>query len=93
MARFLVGFLQPDLDLKVQVRLSYAWGEDPQSIQPTHHWPVLSPCLSLMGRKGVDVDIHIRTHPFHLDEWVELLVSSSFIRGLTYALAWTRDHV
>jgi len=64
-----------DPDLKIQLRLSYAWGEDPQRLQPTHHWPVLSSCLSLTARKGVNVDIHVRTHPSHLDEWVDLLVS------------------
>lgn len=76
------------LDLKVDLHLSYTWGRDPAKTFPPYYRPLFGPCSLLAGTKGVEANIHIRTHPIYLDLWVDLLVSdlSDQYIGFLYCL-------
>ena len=68
--------------LRVQVRLSYFWGENPRSLSPMYFSALLS-CIINM-RNAERIAVHIRTHPIYMDPWVDLLVSAPKIRCLNW---------
>lgn len=64
--------------MKVQLRLGYVWGENCRYLGPSDYCYTLAAGVHSLQLKGVDMDIHIRTHPRFMDEWVDLLVRTMF---------------
>ena len=81
----LASFLaySPEL-MKVQLRLGFVWGENCLYLGPREYMESLETglvCLSSQSqRKGgkVEVEVHVRTHPRFMDEWVDVLVRTFF---------------
>ena len=62
----------------MQLRLGYAWGEECRYFGPSEYRDVVIAGARSLLSNGVDVHVHIRTHPRFMDQWVDLLVSSIF---------------
>ena len=63
----------------MQLRLGYAWGEECRYFGPSEYRDVVIAGAQSLLSNGVDVHVHIRTHPRFMDQWVDLLVSSIFL--------------
>ena len=61
------------------MRFGYVWGEDSRHLEPKDYLHLLSTGTRSLRLSGVEIDVHIRTHPRFLDEWVDLLVSTYFV--------------
>ena len=61
--------------MKVQLRFGYVWGEKGQDLGPSDYRYALDTSVESLRLNGVDMDVHIKTHPRFMDEWVDLLVS------------------
>lgn len=64
--------------MKVQLRFGYVWGEKSQYLGPNEYKYALDTGVESLRFKRVEMDVHIKTHPRFMDEWVDFLVSRSY---------------
>ena len=64
--------------IKVQLRFGYVWGEDCRRLGPGEYMDTLMAGVQFLQSNGVDFDVHVKTHPRFMDDWVDLLVSTFF---------------
>lgn len=62
--------------MKVQLRLGHVFGENGLCLPPPKYFETLAHGVAGLQLSGVEVDVHIKTHPRFMDEWVDLLVSN-----------------
>ena len=65
--------------MRVLLQFGYVWGEDGRYLGPKEHLCILSTGVRSLRLSGVEIDVHIKTHPRFLDEWVDLLVRTYFV--------------
>lgn len=89
--RHLTELLACSPNMKVQLRFGYVWGQNGRYLGPGMYHNIMNSGVERVRLKGVDMDVHIRTHPKFLDEWVDLLVRtapramfSHFVFGLAF---------
>ena len=58
----------------MQLRLGYVWGENSRYLGPSEYSYALAAGVESLRSNGVEMDVHIKTHPRFMDEWVDLLV-------------------
>ena len=61
------------------LQFGYVWGEDSRYLGPKDYLYLLSTGTGSLRLSGAEIDVHIKTHPRFLDEWVDLLVSTYFV--------------
>lgn len=59
----------------MQLRFGYVWGEKGLDLGPSDYRYALATGVESLRLNGVEMDVHIKTHPRFMDEWVDLLVS------------------
>lgn len=64
--------------VKVQLRLGYVFGEDGRYLGPSEYLYTLDIGVESLRLSGVEMDVHIKTHPKFMDEWVDILVRNLF---------------
>ncbi|CAD6583317.1 MAG: hypothetical protein ASARMPREDX12_001231 [Alectoria sarmentosa] len=72
--RHLTELLACSPKVKVQLRFGYVWGEKVWDLGPSEYRYTLATGVENLRLRGVEIDVHIRTHPRFMDEWVDLLV-------------------
>ena len=88
--RHLTDFLALAPKMKVQLRLGYVFGENGQYLGPDEYRGILAAGVHSLRLNGVDMDVHIRTHPRFMDEWVDSLVRAIFgVKSLYLELGFT----
>lgn len=70
--------LAPSPKMKVKLRVGYVWGEKGHDLGPSEYRYTLATALESLRLNGVVTDVHIRTHPKFMDEWVDILVRTVF---------------
>ena len=58
----------------MQLRFGYVWGENGRDLGPNEYRYFLATALEPLRLNEVETDVHIKTHPKFMDEWVALLV-------------------
>ena len=71
----LAELLASSPNTRVLLQFGYMWVEDGRYLGPKDYLYLLLAGTNLRA-SGVEVDVHIKTHPRFLDEWVDLLVST-----------------
>ena len=64
--------------MKVKLQIGYVWGEEGRNLGPSEYRYTLATALESLRLNGVETDLHIRTHPRFMDEWVDILVRRVF---------------
>lgn len=80
----------------MQLRFGYVWGEDGRSLGPSEYVYTLATGIESLRLNGVEMDVHIKTHPKFMDEWVDLLVRTLFrimVSDLRFVLRLLRARV
>ncbi len=68
----------------MQLRFGYVWGEDCRYLGPDEYHFILATGIQNLRLHGVEIDVHIKTHPRFMDEWADLLVSTVFLVKSSY---------
>lgn len=90
--RHLTKYLASVPKIKVQLRFGYAWGEECRYFGPGEYRDVVIAGAQSLLSNGVDLHVHIRTHPRFMDQWVDLLVSSIFrVMSLYFVFRFKMD--
>lgn len=76
--RHLTELLASSPKVKVKLQVGYVWGESGQRLGPSEYRYILANALECLRLNRVDMEVHIRTHPKYMDEWVDLLVRAAF---------------
>ena len=60
--------------MRVQLRLGYLWTENSRYLGPSEYLDTLAAGVRSLLSNRVEMDVHIKTHPRFMDEWVDILV-------------------
>lgn len=74
--RHLTELLASSPKTRVLLQFGYVWVEDGCHLGPKDYLYLLSTGTRSLRLSGAEIDVHIKTHPRFLDEWVDLLVST-----------------
>lgn len=64
--------------MRVQLRLGYVWGEQCRYLGPREYLVTLAAGIRSLRAKGIEMDVHIKTHPRFMDRWVDFLVRTMY---------------
>lgn len=70
----------------MQLRLGYVWGEKGFHLGPSEYRHTFAPAVESLRLNGVEMDIHIKTHPRFLDDWVDILVRTVFCVSFSHIM-------
>lgn len=83
LTEFLTAQRNTTSKLDIELRLGYSWGDDLKALHQGYYWPTLSVAIGLrrklLEEGGGEVRVHVKIHPKFLDEWVDILVSLSYV--------------
>lgn len=72
--------------MRVQLRLGYVWGEQCRYLGPSEYLITLAASVRSLQAKGIEMDVHIKTHPRFMDKWVDFLVRTLFCVIFLYSV-------
>lgn len=64
--------------MRVQLSLGFVWEEQCLYLGPGKYLVTLAAGVRSLRAKGIEMDVHIKTHPRFMDNWVDFLVRTVF---------------